>query len=309
MNKSLLIIIAGPTAVGKTKLAIELAKNFNSSIFSCDSRQFFRELNIGTAKPTENELNEVNHFFINNKSIHDHYSAGDYEKEIISKLSQYFKTNRIAFLVGGSGMYIDAVCNGLDQLPKNIKIRKELNQQFLDQGIEKIQQKLKDLDPNHYLKVDKNNPQRIIRALEVCLITGKPYSSLLLNINKKRNFDCLKFLLHLNNDQLQSNINLRVDKMIDKGLIKEVKNLYDFKNLNALKTVGYKEIYEYLNGQIEKDVAIQKIKLNTKKYSKRQMTWFKKDSDYNWVENNSTENSIRIISNRINDIINGRCNV
>lgn len=309
MNKSLLIIIAGPTAVGKTKLAIELAKNFNSSIFSCDSRQFFRELNIGTAKPTENELNEVNHFFINNKSIHDHYSAGDYEKEIISKLSQYFKTNRIAFLVGGSGMYIDAVCKGLDQLPKNIKIRKELNQQFLDQGIEKIQQKLKDLDPNHYLKVDKNNPQRIIRALEVCLITGKPYSSLLLNINKKRNFDCLKFLLHLNNDQLQSNINLRVDKMIDKGLIKEVKNLYDFKNLNALKTVGYKEIYEYLNGQIEKDVAIQKIKLNTKKYSKRQMTWFKKDSDYNWVENNSTENSIRIISNRINDIINGRCNV
>ena len=219
MNKSLLIVIAGPTAVGKTKLAIELAKSFNSSIFSCDSRQFYRELNIGTAKPTENELQEVNHFFINNKSIHDHYSAGDYEKEIISKLNQYFKTNRIGFLVGGSGMYIDAVCNGLDQLPRNIIIRKELNQQFLDYGIEKIQQQLKDLDPNHYLKVDINNPQRIIRALEVCLITGKPYSSLLLNINKKRNFDCLKFLLHLKKDQLQSNINLRVDQMIDKGLI------------------------------------------------------------------------------------------
>ena len=305
MNKSLLIIIAGPTAVGKTKLAIELAKKFNSSIFSCDSRQFYRELNIGTAKPTENELQEVNHFFINNKSIHDHYSAGDYEKEIISKLNQYFKTNRIGFLVGGSGMYIDAVCKGLDQLPKNIRIRKELNQQFLDYGIEKIQQQLKDLDPNHYLKVDINNPQRIIRALEVCLITGKPYSSLLLNINKKRNFDCLKFLLHLKKDQLQSNINLRVDQMIDKGLIEEVKNLSDFKYLNALKTVGYKEIYEYLNGQIGKDVAIEKIKLNTKKYSKRQMTWFKKDSDYNWVENSSTKNSIRIIYNRINEMIKG----
>ena len=305
MNKSLLIIIAGPTAVGKTKLAIELAKKFNSSIFSCDSRQFYRELNIGTAKPTENELQEVNHFFINNKSIHDHYSAGDYEKEIISKLNQYFKTNRIGFLVGGSGMYIDAVCKGLDQLPGNIRIRKDLNQQFLDYGIEKIQQQLKDLDPNHYLKVDINNPQRIIRALEVCLITGKPYSSLLLNINKKRNFDCLKFLLHLKKDQLQSNINLRVDQMIDKGLIEEVKNLSDFKYLNALKTVGYKEIYEYLNGQIGKDVAIEKIKLNTKKYSKRQMTWFKKDSDYNWVENSSTKNSIRIIYNRINKMIKG----
>ena len=305
MNKSLLIIIAGPTAVGKTKLAIELAKNFNSLIFSCDSRQFYRELNIGTAKPTENELQEVNHFFINNKSIHDHYSAGDYEKEIISKLNQYFKTNRIGFLVGGSGMYIDAVCKGLDQLPGNIRIRKDLNQQFLDYGIEKIQQQLKDLDPNHYLKVDINNPQRIIRALEVCLITGKPYSSLLLNINKKRNFDCLKFLLHLKKDKLQSNINLRVDQMIDKGLIEEVKNLSDFKNLNALKTVGYKEIYEYLNGQIGKDVAIEKIKLNTKKYSKRQMTWFKKDSDYNWVENSSTKNSIRIIYNRINKMIKG----
>ena len=305
MNKSLLIIIAGPTAVGKTKLAIELAKSFNSSIFSCDSRQFYRELNIGTAKPTENELQEVNHFFINNKSIHDHYSAGDYEKEIISKLNQYFKTNRIGFLVGGSGMYIDAVCKGLDQLPGNIRIRKDLNQQFLDYGIEKIQQQLKDLDPNHYLKVDINNPQRIIRALEVCLITGKPYSSLLLNINKKRNFDCLKFLLHLKKDKLQSNINLRVDQMIDKGLIEEVKNLSDFKNLNALKTVGYKEIYEYLNGQIGKDVAIEKIKLNTKKYSKRQMTWFKKDSDYNWVENSSTKNSIHIIYNRINEMIKG----
>lgn len=305
MNKSLLIVIAGPTAVGKTKLAIELAKKFNSSIFSCDSRQFYRELNIGTAKPTENELQEVNHFFINNKSIHDHYSAGDYEKEIISKLNQYFKTNRIGFLVGGSGMYIDAVCKGLDQLPGNIRIRKDLNQQFLDYGIEKIQQQLKDLDPNHYLKVDINNPQRIIRALEVCLITGKPYSSLLLNINKKRNFDCLKFLLHLKKDQLQSNINLRVDQMIDKGLIEEVKNLSDFKYLNALKTVGYKEIYEYLNGQIGKDVAIEKIKLNTKKYSKRQMTWFKKDSDYNWVENSSTKNSIRIIYNRINKMIKG----
>ena len=305
MDRSLLIIIAGPTAVGKTKLAIQLAKDFQSSIFSCDSRQFYKELNIGTAKPSKDELKEVNHFFINNKSIRDYYSAGDYEKDIITKLNQYFKTNKIAFLVGGSGMYIDAVCKGLDQLPKNNKIRNQLNQQFLDRGINSIQKQLQNLDPEHYYKMDINNPQRIIRALEVCILTGKPYSSFLLNTSKKRDFDYLKFLLHLEKEQLQSNINSRVNRMIKDGLIEEAKNLSDFKNLNALKTVGYKELYEYFNGSLDINSAIEKIKINTKKYSKRQMTWFKKDSDYEWVENSSHSKSVHIISNRIKDYING----
>lgn len=305
MDRSLLIIIAGPTAVGKTKLAIQLAKDFQSSIFSCDSRQFYKELNIGTAKPSKDELKEVNHFFINNKSIRDYYSAGDYEKDIITKLNQYFKTNKIAFLVGGSGMYIDAVCKGLDQLPKNNKIRNRLNQQFLERGINNIQKQLQNLDPEHYYKMDINNPQRIIRALEVCILTGKPYSSFLLNTSKKRDFDYLKFLLHLEKEQLQSNINSRVNRMIKDGLIEEAKNLSDFKNLNALKTVGYKELYEYFNGSLDINSAIEKIKINTKKYSKRQMTWFKKDSDYEWVENSSHSKSVHIISNRIKDYING----
>ena len=305
MDRSLLIIIAGPTAVGKTKLAIQLAKDFQSSIFSCDSRQFYKELNIGTAKPSKDELKEVNHFFINNKSIHDYYSAGEYEKDIIIKLNQYFKTNKIAFLVGGSGMYIDAVCKGLDQLPKNNKIRNQLNQQFLDRGINSIQKQLQNLDPEHYYKMDINNPQRIIRALEVCILTGKPYSSFLLNTSKKRDFDYLKFLLHLEKEQLQSNINSRVNRMIKDGLIEEAKNLSDYKNLNALKTVGYKELYEYFNGSLDINRAIEKIKTNTTKYSKRQMTWFKKDSDYEWVENSSHSKSVHIISNRIKDYING----
>ena len=305
MDRSLLIIIAGPTAVGKTKLAIQLAKDFQSSIFSCDSRQFYKELNIGTAKPSKDELKEVNHFFINNKSIHDYYSAGEYEKDIIIKLNQYFKTNKIAFLVGGSGMYIDAVCKGLDQLPKNHKIRNRLNQQFLERGINTIQKQLQNLDPEHYYKMDINNPQRIIRALEVCILTGKPYSSFLLNTSKKRNFDYLKFLLHLEKEQLQSNINSRVNRMIKDGLIEEAKNLSDYKNLNALKTVGYKELYEYFNGSLDINRAIEKIKMNTTKYSKRQMTWFKKDSDYEWVENSSHSKSVHIISNRIKDYING----
>ena len=305
MDRSLLIIIAGPTAVGKTKLAIQLAKDFQSSIFSCDSRQFYKELNIGTAKPSKDELKEVNHFFINNKSIHDYYSAGDYEKDIIIKLNQYFKTNKIAFLVGGSGMYIDAVCKGLDQLPKNNKIRNRLNQQFLDRGINNIQKQLQKLDPEHYYKMDINNPQRIIRALEVCILTGKPYSSFLLKTSKKRNFDYLKFLLFLEKEQLQSNINSRVNRMIKDGLIEEAKNLSDYKNLNALKTVGYKELYEYFNGSLDINRAIEKIKMNTTKYSKRQMTWFKKDSDYEWVENSSHSKSVHIISNRIKDYING----
>ena len=298
-EKPLLIVLAGPTAVGKTKLSIELAKNKNSSIFSCDSRQFYREMSIGTAKPSLNELNEVPHYFINNKSIEEEYSAGDYEKEIINHLEDYFTKQKIAFLVGGSGMYIDAVCRGLDNLPKDITVRKHLNLELKENGIEYLQENLKNLDPKHYSNIDLSNSQRLIRALEVCKITSKPYSSLLTSTKKIRSFKILKFYLHIDKNQLEINIEKRVDKMVKNGLFLEVENLRNKQKLNALNTVGYKEIFNFYNGNSTKEEAINLIKRNTKKYAKRQMTWFKKDLSYQWIENLDSSKSF----NEINSII------
>lgn len=298
-EKPLLIVLAGPTAVGKTKLSIELAKNKNSSIFSSDSRQFYREMSIGTAKPSFDELNEVPHYFINNKSIEEAYSAGDYEKEIINQLEDYFKNKKIAFLVGGSGMYIDAVCKGLDNLPKDLAVRNRLNLELKENGIEYLQENLKILDPKQYGIMDLSNSQRLIRALEVCRITSKPYSSLLTATKKIRSFKIIKFLLHIDKNQLELNIEKRVDQMVENGLFQEVENLRDKKNLNALNTVGYKEIFNFFNGNYTKEEAINLIKRNTKKYAKRQMTWFKKDISYQWIENLDTLKSF----NEINSII------
>jgi len=298
-EKPLLIVLAGPTAVGKTKLSIELAKNKNSSIFSSDSRQFYREMSIGTAKPSLEELNEVPHYFINNKSIEEAYSAGDYEKEIINQLEDYFKNKKIAFLVGGSGMYIDAVCKGLDNLPKDLAVRNRLNLELKENGIEYLQENLKILDPKQYGIMDLSNSQRLIRALEVCRITSKPYSSLLTATKKIRSFKMVKFLLHIDKNQLELNIEKRVDQMVENGLFQEVENLRDKKNLNALNTVGYKEIFNFFNGNYSREEAINLIKRNTKKYAKRQMTWFKKDTSYQWIENLDTLKSF----NEINNII------
>jgi tRNA dimethylallyltransferase len=298
-EKPLLIVLAGPTAVGKTKLSIELAKNKNSSIFSSDSRQFYREMSIGTAKPSLEELNEVPHYFINNKSIEEAYSAGDYEKEIINQLEDYFENKKIAFLVGGSGMYIDAVCKGLDNLPKDLAVRNRLNLELKENGIEYLQENLKILDPKQYGIMDLSNSQRLIRALEVCRITSKPYSSLLTATKKIRSFKMVKFLLHIDRNQLELNIEKRVDQMVENGLFQEVENLRDKKNLNALNTVGYKEIFNFFNGNYSREEAINLIKRNTKKYAKRQMTWFKKDTSYQWIENLDTLKSF----NEINSII------
>ena len=298
-EKPLLIVLAGPTAVGKTKLSIELAKNKNCPIFSSDSRQFYREMSIGTAKPSLAELNEVPHYFINNKSIEDAYSAGDYEKEIINQLEDYFKNQKIAFLVGGSGMYIDAVCKGLDNLPKDLAVRNRLNLELKENGIEYLQENLKILDPKQYDIMDLSNSQRLIRALEVCRITSKPYSSLLTATKKIRSFKMVKFLLHIDKNQLELNIEKRVDQMVENGLFQEVENLRDKKNLNALNTVGYKEIFNFFSGNYTKEEAINLIKRNTKKYAKRQMTWFKKDLSYRWIENLDTLKSF----NEINSII------
>ena len=298
-EKPLLVVLSGPTAVGKTKLSIELAKNKNSSIFSCDSRQFYREMSIGTAKPSLDELNEVPHYFINNKSIEEVYSAGDYEKEIISHLEHYFTKQKIAFLVGGSGMYIDAVCKGLDNLPKDLAVRNRLNLELKENGIEYLQENLKILDPKHYSIMDLSNSQRLIRALEVCIITSKPYSSLLTSTKKIRSFKMLKFLLHIDKNQLEKNIEKRVDHMVKNGLFQEVESLIDKKKLNALNTVGYKEIFNFFDGDTTKEEAINLIKRNTKKYAKRQMTWFKKDLSYQWINNLDSSKSF----NEINSII------
>tara|TARA_B110001452_G_scaffold104565_1_gene86687 strand:+ start:108 stop:1031 length:924 start_codon:yes stop_codon:yes gene_type:complete len=298
-EKPLLIVLAGPTAVGKTQLSIKLAKKNNSSIFSCDSRQFYKEMSIGTAKPTINELNQIPHYFINNKSIEQIYSAGDYEKEIISKLDEFFLKQKIAFLVGGSGMYIDAVCNGLDNLPKDLSIRNRLNSELQEKGIEYLQESLKNLDPEHYKNIDLNNSQRLIRALEVCNITSKPYSSLLTSQSKIRSFKIVKFFLHINKTQLEVNIEKRVDEMVKNGLFEEVESLKNKEGLNALNTVGYKEIFNFYNGKTTKEESINLIKRNTKKYAKRQMTWFKKDLSYQWIDNVDNIKSL----NEINGII------
>ena len=295
-EKPLLIVLAGPTAVGKTKLSIELAKKNNSSIFSCDSRQFYRELSIGTAKPTINELNQIPHYFINNKSIDQSYSAGDYEKEIISKLDGFFLKQKIAFLVGGSGMYIDAVCKGLDNLPKDLSVRNRLNSELQENGIEYLQESLKNLDPVHFKNIDLNNSQRLIRALEVCIVASKPYSSLLTSKKKIRSFKIVKFLLHINKNLLELNIENRVNEMVKYGLFEEVESLRKKEGLNALNTVGYKEIFNFYNGKTTKEEAINLIKKNTKKYAKRQMTWFKKDLSYQWIDNTDNLESFKEIN-------------
>lgn len=295
-EKPLLIVLAGPTAVGKTKLSIELAKKNNSSIFSCDSRQFYRELSIGTAKPSINELNQIPHYFINNKSIDQSYSAGDYEKEIISKLDGFFLKQKIAFLVGGSGMYIDAVCKGLDNLPKDLSVRNRLNSELQENGIEYLQESLKNLDPVHYKNIDLNNSQRLIRALEVCIVASKPYSSLLTSKKKIRSFKIVKFLLHINKNLLELNIENRVNEMVKYGLFEEVESLRKKEGLNALNTVGYKEIFNFYNGETTKEEAINLIKKNTKKYAKRQMTWFKKDLSYQWIDNTDNLESFKEIN-------------
>lgn len=295
-EKPLLIVLAGPTAVGKTKLSIELAKKNNSSIFSCDSRQFYRELSIGTAKPSINELNQIPHYFINNKSIDQSYSAGDYEKEIISKLDGFFLKQKIAFLVGGSGMYIDAVCKGLDNLPKDLSVRNRLNSELQENGIKYLQESLKNLDPVHYKNIDLNNSQRLIRALEVCIVASKPYSSLLTSKKKIRSFKIVKFLLHINKNLLELNIENRVNEMVKYGLFEEVESLRKKEGLNALNTVGYKEIFNFFNGKTTKEEAINLIKKNTKKYAKRQMTWFKKDLSYQWIDNTDNLESFKEIN-------------
>jgi tRNA dimethylallyltransferase len=279
-----LIVIAGPTASGKTVAAIELAKKYNTVILSADSRQFYREMSIGTAKPTQEELVAIKHYFINSLSITETFTAGDFEKQALTLLDELFKIHDFVLLVGGSGLFIKAVCEGFDQVPPaDAAIREKLNQEFRDNGIENLQEKLKIADPAYYGTVDIDNPQRVIRALEVFENTGKPISSYHKSNANKRPFRVIKFGLLLPREKLYQRVNQRVDDMIKHGLVEEAGSLLPYRHLNALNTVGYSELFDYFDGKTDLAKAIELIKQNTRRFAKRQMTWFSKDREINWL--------------------------
>ena len=275
-NTKKLLVIYGPTAVGKTNLAIQLALQHKTEIISADSRQFFKEMKIGTAVPEQKELDAINHHFIQHKSIRENYNVGLFEKEAISKIEELFKHHKTLIMVGGSGLYIDAVCKGLDIFP-NIEenLRKELRQKFEEYGLQWLQDEVKKIDPNFYAISDLNNYQRLLRCLEVCKQSGQTFSSFKNKQNKTRPFEVEYISIKMDREKLYKRINDRVDIMMEKGLLKEVESLIKFKDLNALKTVGYSELFQYLNKDISMDKAVKLIKQNSRRYAKRQMTWLK----------------------------------
>lgn len=294
-NKTLIVVI-GPTAVGKTAMAIEIAKHFKTEIISADSRQFYKELKIGVASPSEEELKSAKHHFIGNLSINDSYNVSKFETEALICIENIFVNNNHAVLVGGSGLYIDAVCKGIDDLPDpEENLREEIKENFKNQGIEYLRNQLKILDYEYYNQVDLANPKRLMRAIEVCLTTGKTFTSLRINQQKPRDFNIIKIGLELPRDVLYERINKRVDLMIEEGLEKEVKSLLSQKNLNALNTVGYKEIFDYLEGKTSFEFAIEKIKINSRRYAKRQLTWFKRDKEIKWFNPIETDKIINFI--------------
>jgi tRNA dimethylallyltransferase len=284
-SKKYLVVIAGPTAVGKTDIAIKLAKEWNTEIISADSRQFYNEMSIGTAKPDPLQLTEVKHHFVGHLSIHDYYNVSRFENDALQVLNTLFGQHKIVFMVGGSGLYIDAVCRGIDDFPDpEPEYRNYLKGVYQDEGIAKLQKMLLELDPEYFATVDINNPNRLLRALEVCQVTGKKFSEQRLNSSKKRDFEIIKIGLNLLRPDLFNRIELRVDQMIEKGLVDEVRSLLPYRHLNALNTVGYKEIFEYLDSKITLQQAIVNIKTSTRRYAKRQLTWFNRTNEYKWFE-------------------------
>lgn len=272
--KKTLITIYGPTAVGKTKFSIDLAKLLKCEIISCDSRQFYKELSVGTAIPSPKELEAVKHHCIHNKSINEIYTIKEFQNEAFEIINKLFKIHNFIIIVGGSGLYMDSIINGLDEFPEIDKmVRDELNLKFQKFGIKYLQNKLEELDPVYYLKVDLNNHRRLIRALEVCISSKKPYSSFIGKKTNKNTFNILNFAIEMNRDELYDKINNRVDHMISQGLVEEVKSLINFKNTNALNTVGYKELFLYFEKKCSLAESISEIKKNTRRYAKRQMTW------------------------------------
>jgi len=300
LKRPTLLVILGPTGVGKTAISLRLAEHFGCPIVSSDSRQFYKELQIGTAAPTADQLKRVKHYFIGTHSIHDEYNAGQYESDVITLLDELFKQHNVVMLVGGSMMYIDAVCNGMDDIPNvDAETRAFWMKQLDELGLEFIQNELKRLDPTHYEQVDLQNAKRVLHALEICSMTGKPYSSFRTGQRKERNFDILKIGLNRPRPELYDRINLRVDEMMEEGLLKEAEEFYPFRQMNTLNTVGYKEIYEYMNGNWTLDFAINMIKQDSRRYAKRQLTWFNRDEEILWFHPDELESKIELVTQNL----------
>lgn len=304
-----LIVIVGPTAIGKTALSIRLAQAFDAEILSCDSRQFFKEMSIGTAAPTPDEQAASTHHFVQQLSIHEHYTVGDYEKQALSLLDLLYQKSDIAILVGGSGLYVDAVLKGFDAFPEIApEVRQEVQQQYKNHGLSYLQEQLKKLDAVYYERIVAENPQtllnpqRMMRFVEVCLGTQKPYSSFLNQEKIQRNFTPIIIGLEAERSVLYNRINHRVDVMMQQGLLEEAKSLYTFKNLNALQTVGYREIFEYLDGNSTIETTVENIKTNTRHFAKRQLTWFKRTPEVTWFDyTTDAQNMIEFIQQKIKE--------
>ena len=294
--KNFLIVLLGPTGVGKTDISFDIAVHFNCEIISADSRQFFREMRIGTAVPSEHLLKKVKHHFTRFISVEDYYSSSLFERDVLKLLPELFSRNNIVLMSGGSGMYIDAVCNGIDDIPDvDPSVREKYIIRYKEEGIEGLRETLRVLDPEHYAIVDRNNQKRIIRALEICESTGRPYSSFLKKQKRERDFSIIKIGLERNRADLYSRINSRVDDMIKNGLEDEVKQLSEFRNLNALNSVGYREFFDYFDGKTSKEKAIELIKRNSRRYAKRQLTWWGKDKEIRWFKPEPVKDIIRYL--------------
>ena len=296
--KKTLIVITGPTAVGKTALCLEIAKHFDIPIINADSRQIYKELRIGTASPTSEQMQQVPHFFVGSLSLNDYYSASLFEQQVLECLEQQFQTNDYALLSGGSMMYIDAVCDGIDDIPTiDDETRTLMKQRLAEEGLKALVEELKRLDPEYYEIVDRQNPRRVVHALEICTMTGKTYTSFRKREKRQRPFRIIKIGLNRPREELYQRINQRVDEMMQQGLLEEAKSLYPMRQMNALNTVGYKELFDYLEGRWPLEEAVERIKGNTRRYARKQLTWYKKDPQIRWFHPQETEQIISYITN------------
>ncbi len=298
MRNKELIIIAGPTGVGKTQISLEIAQQLGTEIISADSRQIYKEMSVGTAVPAPEQLEAVKHHFIQTKSIHDYYNASMYEQEVLQDLKNLFKKYDKVILCGGTGLYIDAVRKGIDELPEvDMELRKQLQYRMEEEGLESLRHELRLLDPESYSRIDLKNPKRVQKALEVCFTTGKPYSAFLNRPEKKRDFKQKLIVLNIDREKLYKQINQRTDQMIASGWVEEAKKLYPYRHTNALKTLGYKELFAYLEGTCTIDQAVEIIKANTRKYARKQITWFRKDPGYKWFSTSQFDEIMKAIEN------------
>lgn len=285
MDSKFLITVLGPTAIGKTRLGIQLAEHFETEVLSADSRQFYREMRIGTAVPSDEELARVRHHFIQDRSVLEDYNVGSFEQDAIELLEDKFRTRKVMVMVGGSGLYVDAVLNGLDEFPEvDASVREKLVELLDEKGLEAMQEMLQKLDPVSYERIDIQNRQRMVRALEICIGTGKPFSSFWMNRRKERSFRSIKIGLRADRQLVYRRINERVDLMMEQGLLEEARRLYPHRDLNALQTVGYRELFAHFDGDLSLEEAVSEIKKNTRRFAKRQGTWFRKDEDITWFD-------------------------